>query len=116
MAKRKTGKVKEEVNIMGKTYKVQKAVADTLKQIAEALHAHEVALLTWVHKEYGKVKLKKDELKEFKESLRKYAMQIPESENILVRMQEIDDQMREDIKKAKETEQNKDKKGEGAKE
>ena len=36
MAKRKTGKVKEEVNIMGKTYKVQKAVADTLKQIAEA--------------------------------------------------------------------------------
>ena len=43
-------------------------------------------------------------------------MQIPESENILVRMQEIDDQMREDIKKAKETEQNKDKKGEGAKE
>ena len=99
MAKRKTGKAKEEVNIMGKKYKVQKDVADTLKQIAEALHAHEVALLTWVHKEFGEVKLSKEELKEFRNSLKQYSMQIPESKNILKRMKEIDDQMVKDIKK-----------------
>tara|TARA_R110002012_G_scaffold125995_2_gene277668 strand:+ start:625 stop:981 length:357 start_codon:yes stop_codon:yes gene_type:complete len=118
MAKRKTGKTKEEVNIMGKKYKVDKNVASTLKQIAEALHAHEVALLTWVHKEFGEPKLNKEELIGFRNSLKEYSMQIPESENILKRMQEIDNQMLKDIKEKKSTEENqsKDKKEQGVKE
>ena len=118
MAKRKTKKVKEEINIMGTKYKVDENVASTLKQIAEALHAHEVALLTWVHKEFGKTKLSKEELTGFRDSLREYSMQIPESENILKRMQEIDAQMIEDIKKGESNkeQQNEDKKDQGVKE
>ena len=103
---------------MGKKYNVEEKVASTLKQIAEALHAHEVALLTWVHKEFGDIKLSKEELIGFRNSLKKYSMQIPESENILKRMQEIDAQMLEDIKKGKSNgeKQSKDKKGQGVKE
>ena len=109
MAKRKTGKAKEEINIMGKKYKVDENVASTLKQIAEALHAHEVALLTWVHKEFGEKKLNKEELKGFRDSLKEYSMQIPEAENILKRMHEIDEQIQKDIKEKESTEQNQNK-------
>ena len=109
MAKRKTKKVKEEINIMGTKYKVDENVASTLKQIAEALHAHEVALLTWVHKEFGKTKLSKEELTGFRDSLKEYSMQIPEAENILKRMHEIDEQMLKDIKEKESTEQDQNK-------
>ena len=38
---------KEKINIMGNKYKVEKPIADTLKALSDALHAHEVALLTY---------------------------------------------------------------------
>ena len=40
---------KVKINIMGKKYKVEEEVNKTLKALSEALHSHEVALLTWVH-------------------------------------------------------------------
>ena len=112
MTKRKIKKKKEEINIMGKKYKVDLEVSNTLKQIAEALHAHEVALLTWVHKEYEAEKLSPKDLESFRKSFREYCMQIPGSENILKRMKEIDEQMKKDIKEK----QNKKEKVKGAKE
>ena len=96
---------KQKINIMGKQYKVDKPISDTLQALSEALHAHEVALLTWLHKEYTGEKLKKDELESFRSSLREYCMQIPEAENILVRMTELDIQY-ENEKREKEKEEN----------
>ena len=118
MAKRKTAKKKEEVNIMGKKYKVDLEVSNTLKQIAEALHSHEVALLTWLHKEYSGKKLIKEELEAFRSSLREYCMQIPEAENILKRMKELDAQVEKDIKDKENNNksQNKDKESQGVEE
>jgi len=108
----KTKPKKEKINIMGKKYKVDKPISDTLKAISEALHAHEVALLTWLHKEYEGEKLKKDELESFRSSLREYCMQIPEAENILKRMKEIDSQMTKEI----QDKENKNGKEQGVKE
>ena len=93
----KTKPKKEKITIMGKKYKVEKPISETLKALSEALHAHEVALLTWLHKEFEGETLEKDELKAFRESLREYCMQIPEAENILKRMKEIDSQMTKEI-------------------
>tara|TARA_R110002020_G_scaffold252540_4_gene466473 strand:- start:824 stop:1168 length:345 start_codon:yes stop_codon:yes gene_type:complete len=108
---------KQKIKVMGKDYKVAPAVAKTMESLAQALHSHEVALLTWLHKEYTGVKLTKDELETFRSSLRDYCMQIPDSESILKRMKEVDAQIKEDIKnKNKEKDQNKDGKAEGVKE
>jgi len=38
---------KVKINIMGEKFKVESKVNDALKALSEALHAHEVALLTW---------------------------------------------------------------------
>jgi hypothetical protein len=97
---------KEKINIMGKKYKVEKPISDTLKAMSEALRAHEVALLTWVHKDYtSKGKFKKEEVNGFRDSLNDYCLNIPESENILKRMSEIDSQVDKEIKdKEKEIE------------
>jgi hypothetical protein len=74
MATTKKKEPKEKINIMGEKYKVEKPVSDTLKALSEALHAHEVALLTWVHKDYN-------------------GSDTPsEAANILVRMKELDEQ------------------------
>ena len=108
----KTKPKKEKINIMGKEYKVDKSISDTLKALSEALHAHEVALLTWLHKEYEGETLEKDELKAFRQSLREYCMQIPEAENILKRMKEIDSQMTKEI----QDKENKNEKEQGVKE
>ena len=43
---------KIEIKIMGEKYKVEEKVNETLKSMSEALRSHEVALLTWVHKDY----------------------------------------------------------------
>ena len=108
---------KQKINIMGKQYKVDKPISDTLKAMAEALHAHEVALLTWIHKDY-KGDLSEENKKIFRESLYEYCLNIPEAENILVRMKELDDQMEKEIeKREKESKkQNKKEKDTGAKE
>ena len=105
---------KEKISIMGKQYKVDKSISDTLKALSEALHAHEVALLTWLHKEYTGEKLKKEDLEAFRSSLREYCMQIPEAENILKRMKEIDSQMTQEIKDKED--KNKNGKEQGVKE
>ena len=101
-AKVKPRPKKEKISIMGKQYKVDKSISDSLKALSEALHAHEVALLTWLHKEYSGKKLKKEELEGFRSSLREYCMQIPEAENILKRMKELDSQMEKEIKDNKD--------------
>ena len=119
-AKVKPRPKKEKISIMGKQYKVDKSISDTLKALSEALHAHEVALLTWVHKDYeAKDKFDEEEINGFRDSLRDYCSQIPESENILKRMEELDKQLEEDIKnkeKKGEENQNKQEKDSGAKE
>ena len=112
-------KKKEKVKIMGKRYKVEVPISDTLKAMSDALRSHEVALLTWVHKDYtAKDKFSKKDIKGFRDSLSEYCLQIPEAENILKRMEELDKQLEEDIKNKEKQEkeiQNKQEKDTGAK-
>ena len=111
-------KTKEKINIMGKKYKVEKPISDTLKALSEALHSHEVALMTWVHKDYIGKGVMKEELMDFRKSLYTYSMQIPEAENILKKMNELDKQMEKEIgehKKETEEKQNKKEKEQGTK-
>ena len=94
---------KEKINIMGNKYKVEKPISDTLKAMSEALRSHEVALLTWVHKDYtSKGRFEEEEVNGFRDSLNDYCLQIPEAENILKRMQELDKQIEQDEQKNKE--------------
>ena len=110
---------KEKIKIMGKSYKVEKPISDTMKAMSDALRSHEVALLTWVHKDYtAKDKFSKKDIKGFRESLNEYCLQIPEAGNILKRMGELDKQLEEDIKNKEKQEketQNKQEKDTGAK-
>ena len=112
----KTKQKKEKINIMCKKYKVEKPISDTLKAMSDALRSHEVALLTWLHKDYNSDgKFEQEEIDGFRDSLNDYCLQIPEAENILKRMEELDRQVEADeIKKNKE--QNKEEKESGAKE
>jgi len=115
----KTRKKKEKVKIMGTSYKVEAPISDTLKAMSEALRSHEVALLTWVHKDYKATDLLPEEINGFRDSLNEYCLQIPEAENILKRMTELDNQLEEDIKnktKEEKENQNKQEKDSGAKE
>tara|TARA_R110002020_G_scaffold212815_2_gene419479 strand:+ start:676 stop:1029 length:354 start_codon:yes stop_codon:yes gene_type:complete len=111
---------KEKIKIMGKSYKVEKPISDTMKAMSDALRSHEVALLTWVHKDYtSKGKFAKEELDGFRNSLHDYCLQIPEAQNILKRMDEIDNQLEQDNQnkeKEEEKNQNKQEKDTGAKE
>jgi hypothetical protein len=91
---------KEEINIGGKKFKVALTVADTLRSLADALHAHEIALLTWVHKDYNGTET--EDLEGFRKSLDEYCKGIPNAENILVRMGEIDKKIEEEKNKTKE--------------
>tara|TARA_R110002153_G_scaffold65610_3_gene175359 strand:+ start:411 stop:752 length:342 start_codon:yes stop_codon:yes gene_type:complete len=104
---------KVKINIMGEKFKVDPKVNDALKALSEALHAHEVALLTWVHKDYNGTE--KTDIKGFRESLFDYCLKIPEAGMILTRMKEMDEQYE---KEQAEKEKSKDKKEEetGAKE
>ena len=104
----KTKKKKEKIKIMGNSYKVEKPISDTLKAMSDALRSHEVALLTWLHKDYnGSTKFEEDEIIGFRDSLKDYCMQIPESENILKRMEELDKQVDVEQKEEENKEQNK---------
>ena len=95
-------KKKEKIKIMGTSYKVDIPISDTLKAMSDALRSHEVALLTWVHKDYeSKDRFTDEEVEGFRDSLRDYCGQIPESENILKRMEELDKQLEEDQNKVK---------------
>jgi len=81
---------KVKISIMGEEFKVDTKVNDALKALSEALHAHEVALLTWVHKDYNATE--KVDIKGFRESLFDYCLKIPEAGIILTRMKEMDEQ------------------------
>ena len=107
---------KQKISIMGVKYKVETPISDTLKAMSEALHAHEVALLTWVHKDYSG-KETKENINGFRDSLNEYCMNIPEAKNILKRMSELDKQFEQDKKDIdnKQKNQNKEEKVEGAK-
>ena len=107
---------KQKISIMGVKYKVEKPISDTLKSMSDALHAHEVALLTWVHKDYSG-KETKENINGFRNSLNEYCMNIPEAKNILKRMSELDKQFEQDKKDIdnKQKNQNKEEKVEGAK-
>jgi len=93
---------KEKLTIHGKKYKVDKVISNTIKSLADAIRAHEVALLTWVHKDFIGKGLKKKDKDAFRESLNKYCLSIPDAENILKRMGDIDKQEKEQNKKEKE--------------
>ena len=88
MTKRKTAVKKESIKLLGKNYKVDQVVSNTIKSLADALHSHEIALLTWVHKSYKKRKTK-DKVG-FENALHEYVIRIPEAEKILKRMHEHD--------------------------
>ena len=110
---------KQKISIMGVKYKVEAPISDTLKAMSEALHAHEVALLTWVHKDYSGNEIKEN-INGFRDSLNEYCLNIPEAENILKRMSELDEQFEQDKKdienkQKEEKDQNKEEKVEGAK-
>jgi len=112
---------KEKINIMGEKYKVEKPISDTLKSMAEALRSHEIALLSWVHKDYNSEdNFEKVDVDGFRESLNEYCLNIPEAKNILVKMSDLDKQYIEDVKnkekKDKNKDQNKEEKESGAKE
>jgi len=110
MAK-KTKKI--EINIMGSKYKVDEDVNKTLQALSEALHSHEVALLTWAHKDYNGSEI--NDLKGFRDALNEYCLNIPEAENILKRMVELDNQVKEDLKESKkDSKKSKSKKEQGA--
>jgi hypothetical protein len=104
---------KVKINIMGEKFKVEPKVNDALKALSEALHAHEVALLTWAHKDYNGTE--KVDIKGFRESLFDYCLKIPEAGMILTRMKEMDEQYE---KEQAEKESNKTEEGKttGAKE
>ena len=90
---------KEKIKIMGKQYKVEKPISETMKAMSESLRSHEVALLTWVHKDYaGNKRFTQKDVNGFRDSLNEYCLQIPEAKNILKRMEELDAQVEEDIK------------------
>ena len=107
---------KQKISIMGVKYKVEKPISDTLKSMSDALHAQEVALLTWGHKDYSG-KETKENINGFRNSLNEYCMNIPEAKNILKRMSELDQQFEQDKKDIdnKQKNQNKEEKVEGAK-
>ena len=101
-------KTKQKIKIGDKKFKVDNQVSDTMKSLAQAVHSHEVALMTWVHKDYnGPTRMTKDK-KQFRESLFTYCMQIPGSVDILRRMEQIDKETKqnqnkkEEVKEAKE--------------
>ena len=101
---------KEKINIMGNKYKVEKPISDTLKAMSEALRSHEVALLTWVHKDYtSKGRFEEEEVNGFRDSLNDYCSQIPEAENILKRMEELDKQAEQDKQDKQESKEEKEK-------
>jgi len=114
-------KKKEKINIAGEKYKVEEPVAKTLKALSDALHAHEVALLTWAHKMYH-CDLEEDDKEAFLSSFYDYCLKIPESGKILKKMKELDKKYEEERKKELEEKdknnksQNKEEKVKGAKE
>jgi len=88
---------KTKIKIGGKNYMVDPKIEDSIKFLSEIIRAHEVALLTWVHKIWNNQALDKEDIKNFNKSMYEYAMRIPNASQILANMMDIDKRT-EDIK------------------
>lgn len=97
-AKAKTKKI--EINIGGESYKVDEGVNETLAIMSNALHSHEIALLTWAYKDYAG---NEPDLDAFRKSLNEYCLTIPNSEEIMKRMEDLDKQAAEEKDDSKES-------------
>jgi hypothetical protein len=97
-AKAKTKKI--EINIGGESYKVDEGVNETLAIMSNALHSHEIALLTWAYKDYAG---NEPDLDAFRKSLNEYCLSIPNSKEIMKRMEDLDKQTAEEQDKSKES-------------
>jgi len=88
----KTKKKKTKIKIQGKNYMVHPEVEDSIKFLSEIIRAHEVALLTWVHKIWNKQAFDDKDIKDFEKSMYEYTMRIPNANDILANMMNIDKQ------------------------
>tara|TARA_Y100000593_G_scaffold4093_1_gene8121 strand:- start:9791 stop:10126 length:336 start_codon:yes stop_codon:yes gene_type:complete len=88
---------KTKIKIQGKNFMVDKQVEESIKFLSEIIRAHEVALLTWVHKIWNKQAFDESDINNFSKSMYEYAMRIPNASEILANMMEID-KRKEDIK------------------
>jgi len=88
----KTKKTKTKIKIQGKNYMVHPEVEDSIKFLSEIIRAHEVALLTWVHKIWNKQAFDDKDIKDFEKSMYEYTMRIPNANDILANMMNIDKQ------------------------
>tara|TARA_R110001592_G_scaffold348824_1_gene643280 strand:+ start:297 stop:638 length:342 start_codon:yes stop_codon:yes gene_type:complete len=85
-----TSKSKTKIKIQGKNYMVHPQVENSIKFLSEIIRAHEVALLTWVHKVWNKQAFDEKDIEEFNKSMYEYTMRIPNASEILANMMEID--------------------------
>ena len=56
---------KTKIKIQGKNYMVDPKVEDSIKFLSEIIRAHEVALLTWVHKVWNNQAFDTEDTKNF---------------------------------------------------
>jgi hypothetical protein len=88
---------KTKIKIGGKNYMVDPKIEDSIKFLSEIIRAHEVALLTWVHKVWNNQAFDEEDIKNFNKSMYEYSMRIPNASQILANMMDIDKRT-EDIK------------------
>ena len=104
MAKKQT---KTKVKIQGKNYMIPMEVKNSIEFLSEIIRAHEVALLTWVHKIWNKKAFNKEDIKLLEKEMHAYTMRIPNAEEILKNMQRIDERAKEDLEEEKKEEKEK---------
>lgn len=91
-----TSKSKTKIKIQGKNYMVHPEVEESIKFLSEIIRAHEVALLTWVHKIWNKQAFDEKDIEDFDKSMYEYTMRIPNASEILANMMEIDKRREEE--------------------
>jgi GTPase involved in cell partitioning and DNA repair len=104
MAKKQT---KTKIKIQGKNYMIPEEVKKSIEFLSEIIRAHEVALLTWVHKIWNKKAFNKEDIKLLEKEMHAYTMRIPNAEEILKNMQRIDERAKEDLEEEKKEEKEK---------
>ena len=88
MGKKQT---KTKIKIQGKNYSIPVDVKNSIEFLSEIIRAHEVALLTWVHKIHNKKAFDKADIKLLEKEMYAYTMRIPNAEEILENMEKIDE-------------------------
>ena len=73
---KKTAKTKKstktKIKIQGKNFMVANEVEESIKFLSEIIRAHEVALLTWVHKIWNKQAFDESDMENFNKSMYEY--------------------------------------------